>query len=638
MPDLREEILWYLWEGYRDYKQGRRESCLPLDYLRDECARAFRIAVKRGYYQWLRAEGRDRAERAGELLLLVVDALLNDDRLKGKAGKCEPMCERGELAPLVALGLGADGDPWRPYKPSERARASATNKALLEAREALASGDDNLVLEDEALCALVFALLEGDVRNKNFGPLERLTETIEDLRAGDDAVCVANPGDDRDQILSALKKMSAALCVRVGLAAKSGLASWWDSAAEGNAEELQRAVDCLLLGRAEQFLGNAGLSAPEGPKPEGEELDADARPGDSEPTRLVPRTRDVPVRLVDRYLREQGKLSRGALPLASECLGLFDAMASSPDDDAYDNALVPLAIDSKTGGGIFAMGCEQVGRFVEQGSKEADLFPVTAVAPVLVDYRLAQASAQTGTSAHVRASEFVVARPVTVRPHVIAPLGLKGADEYVPALWRFALDGLRKSFERACEPPKPSSVREGSFWTSYRGAGISVPDGCPEAFRAYFAPSEVEVQAFRLRPLSLDDFGEDLQDSDQVVVPWRLVEYFESEGQFVGEVRDEVAVRAGKALVSHEEARAYMLRYRAWDKWHVLGEAYVVANGRRSQKVWDEVVRVGLDNASFLRWCVEDDRARTTRSWRPGSRSSGSHSSQPRSSQREGGQ
>ena len=139
MPDLREEILRYLWEGYREYKQGRRETCLLLDYLRDECVRTFRIAVKRGYYQWLRAEGRDRVERAGELLLLLVDALLNDDRLKGKAGKCEPMCEQGELAPLGALGLRgrptascsegrssswAMQDSWRQRGRSRRARSS----------------------------------------------------------------------------------------------------------------------------------------------------------------------------------------------------------------------------------------------------------------------------------------------------------------------------------------------------------------------------------------------------------------------------------------------------------------------------------------------------------------------------------
>lgn len=576
MASFREQLLFYLWEGYRDFMLERKESCLLLDYLRDERTRTFRLAVKRAYRKWVQANPDTRRERAGALVRLLVDTLLGDgERLKGRKGKCLPLCERTELAPLVEAGQAAGMEPWRPYAPSGRTSASKT-------REALRAVTDDVVLADEDLVALVRAALESDVRNKNFGPAERLLELEEDRRTGRLALCAIDPAGQKDHVVRALKKVPVELRRRAGVvvgrrATGRGVDwdAWWDNAIEaGDVDELRRAADCFLLAQAEQFLSNAGLSVPErmGASDDGFEANRDS--GTCRPRRLMLRTRDLPVRLVERYLQERRILERGVRPSAEASVQLFDAMAACRDEGTYDDAFVPLAIDQKTGGGIFAMGCNQVARYDKQCRDLAYQFPVVDVAPALIDHHLPHGH--------------------TVLPRVVAPFGLAGVQSYSGELWRLAIDDLQAQFERMSEPPQSGSVRARGFWEAYRKCAAVAPEGCPNEFLPYFVPSEAEISAMRQRPLSLEDYDEDLEIDDQAVVPRRIVDYFRAECQNPGS--EPVC-----SFFEHDEIAAHMDSFGSPD---VLGTAHVVLCSRRSQDMWSRIVQDALLNASFQRFCA----------------------------------
>ncbi len=604
MDELRDRLMRHVRQDYRAYlaDDGLDEEPLLVRYFRGEYENGFRIRMKRVLAEWGVARNEEERQRKASVLLsCALERLLLDDGLTGKAGKCLPACERTELVPLVMAGWPDDREVWRPHPARcSRAQLERTRDALIVARERLkgdaasfgdrsatqADGPSSTPLDDRSLRELAAMLLSADIRNKNFTPCERVMERGCDLRLaamGAQLEGIAVDADelaaDRQRILKALNKVPRETRERVGLHEGTALdawLAWWDGSPTADDElAASRLVSCLLHAKAVDFLRNAGVSL----------LDDDSRGWSAG----IARTKDVPVRLVDMYLREVGDQADAGRATDEDTLDLLGCMAGGEGEDA----LVPVRIDPRTGGGLYVMGRRQIERYCQQSDADPDLFPRKGASLVIVDHLLGSPSGYGFVDAQGRR-----AKGVGHRVRVVEPTGVGYQSEFVRDDWERALSELGRHFQRLSEVPLRGSIYEG-FWFSYQfnceelqsRPTRRAPAGCPPAYSSYFRAQDDA----RTVPVSLSEegLGEDLSVDGYAVVPSSLVEYLAVEnGQNVGRCFSWRTVMRDESPVLRDDAREHMELIQ--DEYGLADVLPVVVQGKRSQDRWNKVLQVAV--------------------------------------------
>ena len=349
MQGLFEEIREYLLNDLDDrIRQGGVEDALVVLYHTQRFCGCFRVRSKHLYGALLQARRNGDAVKVAHakraLAIFLASALVDDDRLVGKKGKCAPLEAQRVLLPFNTI--------WNMDEEALKKRGVAKD-VLTKIRGRLEDDEDSeraRSLEFDALRDLLVAMLRADIRNKNFDASQRLMELKEDAlitslgeappedlsrkelqeRREDDVRAYISCFSNRARRASLLHQL-------LGFDRAKNTHDWWVGVIECPEKadpELGNLITCSTSIRATVFLDNL-------------------RNG---------RTTDLPIQLVDMYLARTKRGDSNARLDVGQVKTDVTNLVMCMQNETYKRAIIPLAIDVRTGGGVYLMGREQLKR------------------------------------------------------------------------------------------------------------------------------------------------------------------------------------------------------------------------------------------------------------------------------------
>ena len=336
----------------------------------------------------------------------------------------------------------------------------------------------------------------------------------------------------------------------------------------------EQEVDAELIGCDPDFVGQTELD---------KKVDVDLR---AELKRLVENrenqitntNKDMPIRLVDWYLQRMELLGDSVRPQDDHILELMECMNKMPLEECQDS-VVPIAIDQRTGGGLYLMGRNQIVRYCTKERFEEFPFGVQTkgagrpnnTSLILVDHQLGNPEGNGGRIAH------------NVR--VIAPE--YALQKFNRAIWERALSRIWVYYRHWMNCGYTNTC-----WSSFVGRNGKSPLNCPAVFKQYFANDERS----RRHPVDLTDVAPSGKCPEgEAIVAQCVLEYFEGR-----DVVDYKIVR--KLPKDSNDGRRACGHY--CDLGLVDHNLFAVS-GRRVQEDWDKLVNLLRENDSFKKHYLE---------------------------------
>lgn len=545
MSDLYSQIVQYMIDDYEDCREGGTSGALTLviTYLEEEYSIQFRTRAKRLYRQLLEAPDEESLSAKTELARFLMEALYKDNRLKSRGNKKGLSIDDPVLKPFIAILKSGEEASDGPQKNSSR-----KNKAiLLETQKRLPENID--LIEDDHLKALIEVLLQNDVRIKSYNVCNRLFELREDNALGSlgarlkDGIDRGEPGwwgsgTSFVTFFNKEKRYTNGFLDERGFKRKEwNTAEWWERVFQDPSSvdvELNVIIECALSIQASLEIKNW--------------------------TSDLGRVKDLPIRLVDLYLRQNESHGLSSRPSNEEDM---IRLVLSMNDKRYRRAVVPLQLDPRTGAGLFVMGKEQA----ERHGRGVVSFPNTHATFALVDYKMGSP-----LWGELTGSKNAVGNQLPIVPHdcfIVPPdPGDMKADNLVEEEWRRPLRELMARYDLWAQKEGP----ETSFASYRNNPSMSLgamPSDCPEAYRQYFATSSATVK----RGIRLEDYTPDAEEPVDAVVPACLVGYLKDRGELeglslFGPLDIENAYAEGKIRVSYSDSQKRIATYRRMKAHH----------------------------------------------------------------------
>ena len=438
-----------------DYERTGLDSVL-VGWCFDRRAESFRVKAKR-----LTREASRDAGRRLPLVRYLLDELQDGGRLRGKGERIEGMADNPALEVLTSLGRRGAADPTRAMGAGARRRTAGVRAALVSARESLVGNPAAVEdLDWFDLEGLVCAMLAADHERSKRNSLEVALEQCEDVLWPEERAPWMGEGADARSILmgddfaSLFEKLSAKDRDRAVEDVRT-------CALRGDAPGTYAALRVLARVDADQELLNLGFRKMRD--------GADEMPAEGH-LRKKTIDSDLLMRFLSRLAGSQ-TFRDGSTDTSQAWTDLRRLYLATCGDAACRRLMVPLTIDEGTGVGVYLMGVDRLGVYV-QGPRCED----RNVTVALIDHRLAEPFGEGRYSI----SDWPV---VMFRPKVLLletmPGATRGMRGHPQEKWlRARLEELRSRYGEW----KGIALRE-SFRQAQR---VSAPEGCPDRFLAYF--------------------------------------------------------------------------------------------------------------------------------------------------------